>query len=130
MTQHNDKRKSECQVKIFRIFNEIDNCPPEIVSSHRNFVAKTEVIVVSTSDGLASKGSNLVLFLFSDRLEVCKKKSKESNSLKSPSTVNNLPTKALSKYKRIKLLSLNAIKIEGLKYDKLLTNFITDDVNK
>ncbi|XP_049822785.1 protein ECT2 isoform X2 [Aethina tumida] len=105
-----DKRKAECQVKIFTIFNEIDNCPPEIVSSHRNFVAKTEVIVVSTSDGLASKGSNLVLFLFSDRLEVCKKKSKAFNSLKSPSTVNNLPTKALSKYKHIKLLSLNAIK--------------------
>lgn len=30
-----DKRKTEGQLAIFDIFNEIDNCPPHLVSSHR-----------------------------------------------------------------------------------------------
>ena len=30
-----DKRKTEGQTKIFEIFSDIENCPPEIVSSHR-----------------------------------------------------------------------------------------------
>ncbi|CAH0556412.1 unnamed protein product [Brassicogethes aeneus] len=102
-----DKRKAECQVKIFTIFNEIDNCPPEIVSSHRHFIAKTDVTQLNSSEGLSSKGSNLVLFLFSDRLEVCKKKSKAFNSLKSPGVGGG---GAQSKYKHVKLMTLNAIK--------------------
>ncbi|CAG9853619.1 unnamed protein product [Phyllotreta striolata] len=113
-----DKRKAEGQVTLFNIFNDIDNCPPDIVSSHRNFIAKTEVIQISSTEGLASKGNNLVLFLFSDRLEVCKKKSKTFNSLKSPSTVTagvsvggSLQNRQLSKpYKHIRLLALNTIK--------------------
>ncbi|XP_072379786.1 protein ECT2 isoform X1 [Diabrotica undecimpunctata] len=112
-----DKRKAEGQVTLFNIFNDIDNCPPDIVSSHRNFVAKAEVVQLSSSEGLASKGNNLVLFLFSDQLEVCKKKSKAFNSLKSPSTVTtagvggSLQNRQLIKpYKHIRLMALNTIK--------------------
>ncbi|XP_023015311.2 epithelial cell transforming 2 pebble isoform X3 [Leptinotarsa decemlineata] len=107
-----DKRKTEGQVTLFNIFNDIDNCPPDIVSSHRCFIAKAEVVQLSSSEGLSSKGNNLVLFLFSDQLEVCKKKSKAFNSLKSPSTVGgSLQSKPNAKpYKHVKLMALNTIK--------------------
>lgn len=39
------------------------------------------------SDGLSGRGDHLVLYLFSDILEVCKKRSKAFNSLKSPNTI-------------------------------------------
>lgn len=82
------------------------------MSSHRSFIAKSEVIQLSSSEGLSSKGSLLVLFLFSDQLEVCKKRSKALN-LKSPNTVgtNGLYHKTSVKpYKHVKLMPLNAIK--------------------
>ncbi|KAJ8956916.1 hypothetical protein NQ318_014335 [Aromia moschata] len=105
-----DKRKAEGQVTLFNIFNDIDNCPPDIVSSHRSFIAKSEVIQLSSSEGLSSKGNNLVLFLFSDQLEVCKKKSKSFN-MKSPSGGGSLQSKPLTKpYKHVKLMALNTIK--------------------
>lgn len=107
-----DKRKTEGQRVLFDIFNDIDNCPPDIVSSHRNFIARTEVIQLSSSEGLSSKGNALVLFLFSDQLEVCKKRSK-AITLKSPNTVgvNGLHQKTTVKpYKHVKLMPLNTIK--------------------
>nr|CAI5842869.1 unnamed protein product [Callosobruchus analis] len=106
-----DKRKAEGQVTLFNIFNDIDNCPPDIVSSHRSFVTRAEVVQISQSEGLASKGNNLVLFLFSDQLEVCKKKSK-AYTLKSPSTVGgSLQNKPFAKpFKHVRLMPLNTIK--------------------
>ncbi|XP_044266147.1 protein ECT2 isoform X4 [Tribolium madens] len=104
-----DKRKAEAQVALFNMFNDIDNCPPDIVCSHRKFIAKAEVIQVSTTEGLSSKGNSLVLFLFSDLVEVCKKKSKTFNNAKSPTgSVNSLQRPKL--YKHVKLLPLNTIK--------------------
>ncbi|KAK9879703.1 hypothetical protein WA026_006763 [Henosepilachna vigintioctopunctata] len=106
-----DKRKTEGQVTLFNIFNEIDNCPPDMVSSHRSFIAKCEVIQLSSTDVISSKGNNLALFLFSDQLEVCKKKSKAFNSLKSPSGVSTSQNKAIAKpYKHVRLMALNTIK--------------------
>ncbi|XP_060518984.1 protein ECT2 isoform X2 [Cylas formicarius] len=109
-----DKRKAEGQVTLFNIFNDIDNCPPDIVSSHRSYIAKTEVIQLSSSEGLASKGNNLVLFLFTDQLEVCKKK-KTFNSMKSPSAtvsssfqLQGRPT--IKPYKHVRMMALNTIK--------------------
>ncbi|XP_068904780.1 protein ECT2 isoform X4 [Tenebrio molitor] len=103
-----DKRKAEAQVALFNMFNDIDNCPPDIVCSHRKFIAKAEVIQVSTTEGLSSKGNSLILFLFSDLVEVCKKKSKAFNNPKSPSGVSSLQRPKL--YKHVKLLPLNTIK--------------------
>lgn len=82
------------------------------MSSHRHFVARAEVTQLSSSEGLSSKGSALVLFLFSDRLEVCKKRSK-AITLKSPNVgaVNGLHQKAVVKpFKHVKLMPLNTIK--------------------
>lgn len=84
---------------------------PDLVSSHRSFVAKSEVVQLSSSEGLSSKGNPLVLFLFSDQLEVCKKRSKAFNTMKSPNTVNGLHQKSTTKpYKHVKLMSLSTIK--------------------
>uniref|UniRef100_A0A1Y1K8R5 Protein ECT2 n=1 Tax=Photinus pyralis TaxID=7054 RepID=A0A1Y1K8R5_PHOPY len=106
-----DKRKTEGQRVMFDIFNDIDNCPPDLISSHRTFVTRAEVIQLSSSEGLSSKGNFLVLFLFTDQLEVCKKRSKAFNTLKSPNTVNGYHQKSTSKpYKHVKLMPLSHIK--------------------
>ncbi|KAI4466303.1 protein ect2 [Holotrichia oblita] len=84
---------------------------PDLVSSHRSFVVKSEVIQLSSSEGLSSKGNPLVLFLFSDQLEVCKKRSKAFNTLKSPNTVNGIhKNSSIKPYKHVKLMSLSTIK--------------------
>lgn len=55
-----------------------------------------------------------MLFLFSDTLEVCKKRSRGFNSAKSPSTtINSLNTTRMTTskpYKHIKLMPLSAIR--------------------
>lgn len=107
-----DKRKTEGQLAMFDIFNEIDNCPPHLVSSHRSFICKCDV--QELSEGLSGRGDHLVLFLFTDTLEICKKRSKAFNSMKSPNTVNGLHTgKSMTQgkpYKHIKMLSLSTVK--------------------
>ncbi|XP_043677764.1 protein ECT2 isoform X3 [Vespula pensylvanica] len=106
-----DKRKTEGQLAMFDIFNEIDNCPPHLVSSHRSFIGKCDVMELS--EGLSGRGDHLVLFLFTDILEICKKRSKAFNSLKSPNTANGLHSAKLSQgkpYKHIKMLSLSTIR--------------------
>ena len=106
-----DKRKTEGQLVMFDIFNEIDNCPPHLVSSHRSFIGKCDVMELSES--LSGRGDHLVLFLFTDTLEICKKRSKAFNSLKSPNTINVIHSTKLSQakpYKHIRMLSLNTIK--------------------
>lgn len=95
-----DKRKTEGRMAIFDIFNDIEGCPAHLVSSNRSFISKCEV--TELSDNLSGRGDTLMLYLFSDTIEVCKKRSRGFNSAKSPST-----TKA---FKHIKLMSLNAIR--------------------
>ncbi|XP_014245769.1 protein ECT2 isoform X5 [Cimex lectularius] len=103
-----DKRKTEGQMVMFDIFNEIDNCPPHLVSSHRNFIFRCDVIELS--DGLSGRGDPLVLYVFSDVVEICKRRSKAFNSLKSPNT--NITGKLTNgkPYKHIKLMPLSTIK--------------------
>ncbi|PSN46974.1 hypothetical protein C0J52_11128 [Blattella germanica] len=83
-----DKRKTEGQL-------------PHLVSSHRNFIVRCDVIELS--DGLSGRGDNLV----------CKKRSKAFNSLKSPNTTSSLHSAKLSNgkpYKHIRLMPLSNIK--------------------
>lgn len=106
-----DKRKTEGQLVMFDIFNDIDNCPPHLVSSHRSFIVRCDVIELS--DGLSGRGDSLVFFLFSDTMEVCKKRSRAFNSLKSPNTTSSLHAMKLSSgkpYKHIRLVPLSNIK--------------------
>ncbi|XP_063700471.1 protein ECT2 isoform X1 [Culicoides brevitarsis] len=107
-----DKRKMEGQLAIFEIFNDIDNCPPHLVSSHRSFVSKLEV--TELTDSLSGRGDSLVLFLFSDTLEVCKKRSRGFGTIKSPGTnaLNSVKIQQEKKasYKHYKMMPLSSIR--------------------
>jgi protein ECT2 len=103
-----DKRKTEGQQKMFNIFNEIENCPPHLISSHRSFVSRCQVNELSES--MSGRGDSLVLFLFTDTLEVCKKRSKYNNS-KSPNALHSkIITSSTKPYKHIKLIPLSSIR--------------------
>ncbi|VVC31586.1 Hypothetical protein CINCED_3A022176 [Cinara cedri] len=104
-----DKRRTEGQVVLFDIFNDIDNCPPHLVSSHRSFITKCDVIELS--DNLSGRGDHLTIFVFSDVVEVCKKR--KSFNVKSPKESNSGSHKlngGAKSYKHIKLMPLNVIK--------------------
>ncbi|XP_035205764.1 protein ECT2-like isoform X2 [Stegodyphus dumicola] len=105
-----DKRKTEGQVEMFDIVNDIENCPPNLLSSHRKLVAKTDMQEIT--DLLLKKGGPITMFLFTDVLEICKKRNKAASSLKSPGVVSISGTmKPQSKgYKHLDLLPLSHIK--------------------
>uniref|UniRef100_A0A1B6JGD0 Protein ECT2 n=1 Tax=Homalodisca liturata TaxID=320908 RepID=A0A1B6JGD0_9HEMI len=100
-----DKRRTEGQMVMFDIFNDIENCPPHLVSSHRSFITRCDI--TELSDGLSGRGDALAFFLFSDIVEVCKKRSKAFNSLKSPNTTKLSNGKS---FKHVRLMPLSHIK--------------------
>ncbi|XP_059478644.1 protein ECT2 [Neocloeon triangulifer] len=105
-----DKRKTEGQVALFDIFNEIENCPADIVASHRTFVQRCDVNEISNE--LSGRGEHLTLILFSDMLEICKRKTKTFSSLRSPSVTSLHSGKFahFKPYKHIMQLPLSTIK--------------------
>ncbi|XP_002068972.3 protein ECT2 [Drosophila willistoni] len=94
-----DKRRTESRMAMFDIFNDIEGCPAHLVSSNRSFISKCEVNELS--DSLSGRGDSLLLFLFSDSIELCKRKSRGFNTAKSPSTAKT--------HKHIKFISLNTV---------------------
>ncbi|XP_075236856.1 epithelial cell transforming 2 pebble [Lycorma delicatula] len=105
-----DKRRTEGQLAMFDIFNDIDNCPPHLVSSHRSFIARCDL--TELSDSLSGRGDPLAFFLFSDILEVCKKRSKAfANSLKSPNAPSGTTKLNNCKpFKHVRLMPLSTVK--------------------
>lgn len=79
-----DKRKTEGQIAMFDIVNNIEDCPPNLLSALRRFVCKVEARLLfmnSESEVIPSKSHKVVLFLFSDLIEICKIRSlKRSHS--------------------------------------------------
>lgn len=72
-----DKRKTEGQIAMFDIVNDIEGCPASILSSSRQFIAQIDVklLLSQEKESIAPlKGYTLTLFLFTDLLEVCKKR--------------------------------------------------------
>ncbi|XP_054271163.1 protein ECT2-like isoform X4 [Macrosteles quadrilineatus] len=106
-----DKRRTEGQMVMFDIFNDIENCPPHLVSSHRSFITRCDI--TELSDGLSGRGDALAFFLFSDIVEVCKKRSKAFNSLKSPNTakLNGQDKTRPASFKHVRLMPLSHIKM-------------------
>ncbi|KRZ70695.1 Protein ECT2, partial [Trichinella papuae] len=98
-----DKRKTEGQVKLFDIVNEIENCPPYLLSSQRQFI--TSISVISLSHGFVKKGSQCVFYLFNDCLEVAKSRQK-TNGREETRTLNA----TLKPYKHAELLFLSNIR--------------------
>lgn len=81
-----DKRRTEGQVAMFDIVNEIENCPPNLLSSHRNFITRADMQEIG--DALSRKGDTISMFLFTDVLEICKVRSRAVANLKSPGVVS------------------------------------------
>jgi RhoGEF, Guanine nucleotide exchange factor for Rho/Rac/Cdc42-like GTPases len=111
-----NKQRQDNQRSLFDIYQDIENCPPQLINSHRSFVLKCDVIELSNM--LSHRGDCITLFLFTDVVEVCKKRSKYVNVLKSPNTskmsLSTYKTQAKhpidKTYKHIKLLSMTSIK--------------------
>ena len=81
MTDLNEeKRRLERQIQKvetnIQILSEIENCPASIVSAHRSFVSRVDVIEVAAEDALCGQGCELTLFLFTDILVVTKVKTR------------------------------------------------------
>lgn len=110
-----DKRKTEGRLALFDIFNDIDHCPPDLVSSHRSFISKCEVTELTNC--LSGRDDPLMIFLFTDYIEICKvRKSRGFNNIKSPTgTMNALNTTTRThqnhskSYKHIRLIPLSTI---------------------
>ncbi|XP_050425921.1 protein ECT2-like isoform X2 [Adelges cooleyi] len=103
-----DKRRAEGQIVLFDIFNEIDNCPAHLISSHRSFITKCDV--VELGDNLSGRGDSITIFLFSDMIEFSKKR--RFFDMKSPKELNSSLHKinGTKLYKHINLIPLNSIK--------------------
>lgn len=141
-----DKRKTEGRLALFDIFNDIDHCPPDLVSSHRSFISKCEVTELSNC--LSGRDDPLMIFLFTDYIEICKiRKSRGFNNIKSPTgTMNSLNTTTRAhthhkSYKHIRLIPLSAIPcvydisdspraFAITNKDKLYCFHITDEIEK
>ncbi|XP_045200186.2 protein ECT2-like isoform X2 [Mercenaria mercenaria] len=98
-----DKRKTESQVVMFDIVKDIENCPATLLSSHRFFI--TRIDVIELSETLCERGAPLALFLFSDSVVICKRRTKVLNS-KSPASTKT-PQKG---YKHIEFIPLQCVK--------------------
>jgi len=109
-----DKRRTEGQVVLFDIFNDIENCPAHIVSSHRSFVSQCDVIELG--DGIIGRGGQLTLFLFSDVIEICKRRSRANTLRRDVSTISLQPQRGGAEkgnkpaYKHVELISFSHVK--------------------
>ncbi|XP_013148591.1 PREDICTED: protein ECT2 isoform X2 [Papilio polytes] len=103
-----DKRKTEGQLQMFDIYNDIDQCPAHLVSSHRSFVSRCEVVELSKE--LSGRGDHLVLFLFTDTMEVCKKRSKAFNSKSPTNGMGTMRIGSSKPYRHISLMPLSTVK--------------------
>ena len=128
-----DKRKTEGQVVLFDIFNDIENCPAHLVSSHRSFISQCDVIELG--DGIIGRGGQLTLFLFSDVLEVsfrlnvaiacqlmkfvpqqiCKRRSRGNTLKREASMISLQPPRGTDKsgkptFKHVELISFSHVK--------------------
>lgn len=70
-----DKRKTEQQMHMFEMMKDIEECPANLLSSHRSFISRFDVVEVSSVTGKGSKTLYVTLFLFSDSMEIAKKRS-------------------------------------------------------
>ncbi|XP_076134011.1 protein ECT2 isoform X2 [Alosa pseudoharengus] len=77
-----DKRKTEGQKQIFDVVYEVDGCPANLLSSHRSLVHRVETIALG--DHPCDRGEHVTLFLFSDCLEIARKRHKVINTFRSP----------------------------------------------
>ncbi|XP_073255407.1 protein ECT2-like [Porites lutea] len=103
-----DKRKTEGQVQMFEILRDVDGCPAYVLSSHRVYVTKADTFELS--DTICGKGEAVTIFLFSDSMEVTKRRGlKMMNNVPLPmkSPAARTPQKA---YKHVKFMPLSHVR--------------------
>lgn len=113
-----DKRKTEGQIAMFDIINDIEECPASLLSANRHFLCKSDakLILKNENKALPMKSYVLTLFLFNDVLEICKKRSiKRSQSLNQKSnkvaSISGGKQSMKKSYKHIDTLPLEVIKL-------------------
>lgn len=82
------KRTTEHHKTILDIFHNIEDCPPNLLSATRRFICSVEARLLflnNESEIIPSKSHKVVLFLFSDLIEICKIRSmRKSYSTRGP----------------------------------------------
>lgn len=71
-TINEDKRRTEGFLAVFNVVHAIDGCPADLASSHRQFLGQVDIVEVTSK--LSDIGQPLTMFLFSDQLEICRRK--------------------------------------------------------
>lgn len=94
-----ERGKTEKHLSLFSIVNSIDNCPPELLAAHRDYIQKFNLIELSQE--LTGKRTHLTLFLFSDCIEITKLR---VNTWKTPGV------KSTKSYKHVALIQLSDIR--------------------
>lgn len=65
-----DKRKTEGYTALLNIINDIDSCPADLLSSNRRYISECEVTELTKY--LGGRDDRLMIFLFTDYIEICK----------------------------------------------------------
>ncbi|KAK2141472.1 hypothetical protein LSH36_1092g00051 [Paralvinella palmiformis] len=101
-----DRRIAEGHVAMFDIVHDIEDCPPNLLSAHRSFINKVDC--VELTDVAGGKGSSVTLFIFSDSLELCKRRVRVLSS-RSPGVMHT-PRTPQKAYKHLDILQFSEIK--------------------
>ncbi len=101
-----DRRIAEGHQAMFDVINDIENCPPALLSAHRSFITKLDCVEVTGE--LTGKGNCVTLFVFSDSLEICKVK-RRGRALNGRSPVHT-PRTPQRAYKHLEVLQFSSIK--------------------
>ncbi|XP_066266141.1 protein ECT2-like isoform X1 [Branchiostoma lanceolatum] len=105
-----DKRRTEGQVQMFDVVNEVEGCPADVLSSHRQFIGRVDVLELGGEHELCGKGEYLTLFLMSDLLEVSKKRHSMMADVKSVFKSPGLLKAPAGPLKHVELFNLAHIK--------------------
>ncbi|KAI6652767.1 Protein ECT2 isoform X2 [Oopsacas minuta] len=62
-----DKRKTQIQMQMFEIVREIQDCPPDLLASHRHFITKLDFV-----EPQSPADTVYTFFLFNDYFEIAK----------------------------------------------------------
>ncbi|EDV28860.1 uncharacterized protein TRIADDRAFT_52151 [Trichoplax adhaerens] len=81
-----DKRKTEGRMQMFEIVRDIEGCPPYLLSSHRYLVMRFDMVALA--DVFCSKGDAMTIFLFSDSIEISKRRV-SAKVTRTPSSASN-----------------------------------------
>jgi len=101
-----NKRKTDAQTQLFNIIYQIQDCPPTLLSSERQYFGKCEGVTVDNIP--YKKGEHISLYIFSDCIEIAKtKRNQKYYTMKSPNVRSANQTKTM---KHLKKLSLNHIR--------------------